>query len=87
MEQRCPKCFNKIKLTDLVNKVSRIDSLFEKGMHYMDGEMCEKAVPLFLTYLDEMHKIGAQPCRGISLCQEALRTCYAQTGNLWICDW
>lgn len=69
-----------------MKKISQVETLYAKGIEYMDSGRYEKAVPLFTAFLDEMYVLGAPPCKEIALCQEALRTCYAQTGNVWVVD-
>lgn len=69
-----------------MKRISQIETLYEKGLAYMDDGKYEKAIPLLTTYLDDMYLNGVPPCKEICLAQEALRTCYAQSGNIWVID-
>lgn len=57
---------------------------FSEGMEAMDTGDVDSAVQIFCSYLDTMYRVGAPPCRDMSLCQDALRICLSNSGNTWI---
>lgn len=81
---RCSSCFNKVNLNEVLTQVSHYQLLFERAIKYLDEGQPEMAEPLLTAFLDTIYHISPPPSREIALAQEALRTCYAQTGNLMI---
>lgn len=85
-EAMCGLCLRKTNVNEILKNKSKIEILFDKSMDYMDALNWAKAVPLLTAYLEKLYKLGSPPCREMFLAQEALRTCYAQTGNVWVLD-
>jgi hypothetical protein len=79
---RCPRCKKHIPSQEAVMK--EMAGRFSEGMEAMDAGDVDRAVQLFCSYLDNMYRVAAPPCRDMSLCQDALRVCLSNSGNTWI---
>ena len=71
-------------MENVKKKKLQADDLFTKSIDLMDDKKCINAIPFLISFLNKIFNMAVEPCREIFLGQEALRTCYAQTGNLWI---
>jgi len=80
--RRCPKCKKQVSLQEEV--VKEMAGRFSEGIEAMDTGDVDRATQIFCSYLDTMYRVGAPPCRDMSLCQDALRICLANSGNTWI---
>lgn len=80
--RRCPKCKKQVSLQ--WEDVKEMAGRFYEGMEAMDTGDVDGAKQTFCSYLDTMYRVGAPPCRDMSLCQDALRICLANSGNTWI---
>ncbi|XP_069700412.1 SET and MYND domain-containing protein 4-like [Periplaneta americana] len=80
--RRCPRCKKQVNPQQGI--VQEIAGKFLEGMEAMESGDVERAIQLFCLYLDTMYKAGAPPCRDMSLCQDALRVCLANSGNTWV---
>jgi len=80
--RRCPKCKKQVSLQEEV--VKDMAGRFSEGMEAMDTGDVDRAIQTFCSYLDTMYRVGAPPFRDMSLCQDALRICLANSGNTWI---
>jgi hypothetical protein len=80
--RRCPKCKKQVSLQEEV--VKEMAGRFSEGMEAMDTGDVDRAIQTFCSYLDTMYRVGAPPFRDMSLCQDALRICLANSGNTWI---
>lgn len=86
IDPTCPRCHSNTDLLDKLDQFSQIQKLYEKGFEDMNSQKYENAIRLFIAFLDRMYAIGSPPDKKISLCQEALRTCYSQNGNISIIE-
>ncbi|PSN41945.1 hypothetical protein C0J52_06418 [Blattella germanica] len=80
--KHCPKCKKQVTLQEGI--LEDMAGRFSRGMDEMDAGDIEQATKTFCQYLDTMYRVGAPPCRDMSLCQDALRGCLSVQGNIWI---
>ncbi|XP_063223729.1 SET and MYND domain-containing protein 4-like isoform X2 [Bacillus rossius redtenbacheri] len=81
---KCPACNKIISTKESLCNIAECEEMYARGLQEMEDGFPEKAIPLFCSYLDAMHKICVPPHKDTMLCQEALRICMADKGNVWI---
>lgn len=55
---------------------------FQEGAKLMDDERPEEAITTMCSAIDIFHEVARPPHRDTHLAQEALRSCYAVSGNI-----
>ncbi|XP_026741665.1 SET and MYND domain-containing protein 4 [Trichoplusia ni] len=82
---RCGKCSQPIE-RDLVKisleTINRCVKQYQEGAKLMDDERPEEAITTMCSAIDIFHEVARPPHRDTHLAQEALRSCYAVSGNI-----
>ncbi|KAK6639922.1 hypothetical protein RUM43_008199 [Polyplax serrata] len=85
-ESVCWYCQKKTDIGERKRKKEEAEDIFNESLNKMDHGNYGEAIVLLSEYLHQVYSLCAAPCREMFLGQEALRTCFAQTGNVWLLD-
>lgn len=80
---QCPRCGVDVDLQALLGRVRQARDGFDAALEAMERDEPRSALPWLCRFLDDMHALARPPVRALSLAQEALRTCLADSGNVW----
>ncbi|KAJ8738071.1 hypothetical protein PYW08_000666 [Mythimna loreyi] len=87
LPDRCAKCSTPIS-RELVKihmeTVNRCVKQYQEGAKLMDEERTEEAITTMCEAIDLYHEIARTPHRDTHLAQEALRSCFAASGNVHV---
>lgn len=80
---KCPRCAVAVDLDKVRTRLQSARADFDAALEAMERDEPKAALPWLCRFLDEMHVLTRAPVRGVHLAQEALRTCLADSGNVW----
>ncbi len=80
---QCPRCGVPVDLDAVRARLQEARAGFDAALEAMERDEPRAALPWLCRFLDDMHTLTRPPVRGVHLAQEALRTCLADTGNVW----
>ncbi|XP_075212677.1 protein-lysine N-methyltransferase SMYD4-like [Lycorma delicatula] len=80
---KCSVCRNEIKVEEMVLLIKSFVDDHARALTSMESGEIEKAVNLLCQYTNTVHSICRPPNKDLSLCQEALRSCWALEGTVY----
>lgn len=79
----CPRCGAAVDAAGVRSRLEASRGAFDAALDAMERNEPRAALPWLCRFLDDMHALTKPPVRAVSLAQEALRTCLADSGNVW----
>lgn len=79
---QCQKCSNKTSIVEILKYLSKVDSMFEIAKNLFNEDKIDLALKMYLKLLDKMNKYLAPPYADFHICQQGIRRCFLESGNL-----
>ncbi|KAL1116805.1 hypothetical protein AAG570_005275 [Ranatra chinensis] len=83
-EWKCNQCKNKADVRDLCRLYASYNKDFEEAVPLMEEGRLEEAASAMVKFIEEMLLLVRPPSKNVHLAQEALRTCWANEGNVFV---
>lgn len=74
---KCPSCKKAINIAEMLILINSYFDDFDKGISLMNRGNIEEAINVMCMFSDLMHGVCVPPVKKVSLCHEALRSCWS----------
>ncbi|GLV38670.1 SET and MYND domain containing class 4 member 2 [Carabus blaptoides fortunei] len=81
----CPRCKKKVSFKRSLEMLEYCEKQYEIAFDAMEAQQPETAIKVLPKAIDMFHSIACPPHKTTHMAQESLRTCLADTGNVYEC--